>query len=67
MKKLIIMTHYVCVGNQGSQRARTTLEAYVTTVNKQTKDDPQYRFKHFIMAVKETEQQRIECIFQGVN
>lgn len=61
------MTHYVCVGNKSPQRARLQISEYVTEINNQTKSDPQYRFKHFVLPVKESGEQRVECIFQGVN
>jgi hypothetical protein len=56
-KELIIMSHYVCVRN------KATIESYVNVVTDQTKDDPKYRFKHFVLAVKESHEQRVECIY----
>lgn len=59
MKPLIILAHYIRTGNKSPQRSRETIEEYKKSLEP---FDEQFRYKHFVLPVKDTES-RIECIF----
>lgn len=60
-KELIILAHYVNVGNSSPQRAREILQSVLESINEE--NDPKYRFKNFVYPVKDESNARTECIF----
>ena len=66
-RELVILTHYVSIGSKSPQATKLLMDQYREKVLLETKNDPHYRFKHFILPVKESKEQRVECIFPSNN
>ena len=62
-KELIIIAHYIYVGASSPQKVREILKSVNELISIGDKEDPKYRFKHYIHPVKSESLARIECIF----
>lgn len=62
-KELIILAHYIYVGQVSPQKAREILKTTKEHICLNDDEDPKYRFKHYVYPVKDGALARTECIF----
>jgi hypothetical protein len=58
MKPLIILVHYISIGNKSPQSTRQKIDEYKKGLEA---SDDHYNYRHFVLPIKEGSS-RIECI-----